>query len=176
MNWFITVAMLLAGLWSGYLFASWRAAAVPRKGMFLALYDGAVLHVSAAKRTDTEIVGANHRLPVGLCQFHQVGGIDFVFSGVEAVPLADHNAVMRARRSVVLSSLFKSNGDLLTYLLSFAVVCAIVFPWLSYGRAGDTNTAVLSLASDVALVKKVISEPLACSASPAPVVAPVVAP
>jgi hypothetical protein len=134
-----------------------------RRVQILILYDGAVLNAALCQRSKDGIIrGLDQEIPVGLCHVLTVGSIELYISGIDRVPLADHAAVMAARRSVVLKSLFTGRDfGLLASLGSLGLTVLVL--WGVWSGLGTQNAQLTELVQVSGRLEKVLDSPLVCS-------------
>ena len=140
----------------------------------LVVYDGERLVVYVARLKDGHLLvpalGKDFKYPRSIVRLadntSDTAAGDVYVMGVQAIALAQHDALEVGRQSIVFSSLFKSGGDLLRILQMAAVLVPIVAAVWSTLQVGGLQGAVNSLAVDVKLVREVVSKPLVTEAAP----------
>jgi hypothetical protein len=133
----LLVAVGFAGLAVGFWFGK-RSGGARSAGNFLLLYEGTRWEVHQAKRVEAGVQVDKTVYPEGVITPLRLGADCIVYiAGIERVALADHEALERARLSVVLAEMFSGAGDIArTLQLAGVVVPLLVALWMGWTVAG----------------------------------------
>lgn len=152
---------IFAAFVAGYMFNRFQAGRPGKGGHFAMTYDGRVFQGALAKPVPEGIQVADVTYSAGMYQSVQpLPNVTLYLIAAEPVPLADHRALEKARRTIVLRALFSPGGDLLRYLQMAAVIVPLVFYFFVYSTVGQLQGSLNRVDGSLALVKDVVSKPL----------------
>lgn len=165
---FVSVVLVLVYLVrSGRVRLPWSRSVkvLPVYGM---VWKGGVWVVEPVRVTSIGVEAAPDRVyPLSQSQRVELPGMSVFVVTIDPLVLAEHEALERARRSILIGSLFKPGGDWMRWLQIAACVVPIAAAiWMTLS-VGSLAAVVVQMRADVSVVRDVVSHPLVV-APPAP--------
>jgi hypothetical protein len=144
------------------LLAFWflrRRRSSPYRRAWLLVYTGAEFSVYPVSQVQEGVVAADGVIyPAGVLAALTANSIHFrsmlgsaplYFLPIEAVELANHRALERARCSVMVRALFFGGGDILHYLTIAALVVPLIVSVLMYGQVSGLQSTLARIEAGV---------------------------
>lgn len=163
------VVLVLAVLFVGYAlfrvfgsrikFGS-RARSSNVKPSYLLLWRLARWELSSCVVSDLGIDAGGTVYPLSAAQAVELPGLTLYLVAIEPLALMMHQALERARASIVIGTLFKPGSDIYRVLQFAALIVPIVVAILFYFRVGDLQGQITRLQADIVVMKEILSKPL----------------
>lgn len=157
----LLVAIGFAGAAFGFLLG--KRSVPSSAGNFLLLYEGTRWEVHQVKRVAAGVEVGKTIYPEGaITPLALMDGLIVYIAGIERVALADHEALERARRSVVLAEMFSGAGDIArTLQIASMAVPLLVALWMGFTVSG-LGSQIASTQVGVQTVLTTMREGLVC--------------
>jgi hypothetical protein len=158
----LLIAVFVAGFFAAGAWSRMRGRSGGKLSAWLVTWSGESLTVEPAKIVPEGVqLPGRDVMPAGVLRSYDLdSSTRLYFAAVDAVALADHKTLERARRTIVLRALFSGGGDLLRYLQMAAVLVPLaVSIWLTMAFGG-VEASLKAQAVDLGVMRETLEKPL----------------